>query len=64
MHSKSALLLRNFTIANLILCKHVTSTSGAHFILKVSLFTLYLTGWTILKLEGIQWPKEGCCKAR
>ena len=56
-------LLRSITIADLILCRCVASTSGAHFILKMTLFYSLPDRWILLKLERIQWPKEGCDKS-
>lgn len=52
------LLLRNFTVANLILCQRVASTSGAHFILKMSLFTPYLTGGLFLNWRESIGPRK------
>lgn len=49
----------NFTIANLILCQRVASASGAHFVPKMTLFTLYLTGGLFLNWRESSGPRKG-----
>lgn len=48
----------NSTIASLVLCKPVASTSGAHFIFKMTASTFYQTGGLFLKWRESNGPKK------